>query len=158
MFSGTGVHIILFHICVMYWLFLSTKLFVHYNCCIKYIAWNGNSNVLTLMKSIAIESYCIFSRDFFPLGAVNLLGGANVQCRCFLVKIYAKTKVLGAVGGVGACAGVPPVNPPLSCICCICSNKKHFAKQEFLPFEREQWLYNHWIEANVSLIVFLHRM
>ena len=42
----------------------------------------------------------------FPVGGCGpILGGVDLQCECFLVKIYAKTIELGLVGGGGACTG-----------------------------------------------------
>ena len=35
----------------------------------------------------------------FPVGGVDPLGGMDLQCWCFLVKIYAKMKELGPIGG-----------------------------------------------------------
>ena len=38
-------------------------------------------------------------------------GGFGLQCGHFSVKMYAKMKELGPVGG--ACAGMPPLDPPM---------------------------------------------
>ena len=48
----------------------------------------------------------------FPMGGAEPLGGTNLRCGQFLEKMYAKTKELGPVGR-GACAGGPPLDPPM---------------------------------------------
>ena len=42
----------------------------------------------------------------FSIGGVHLLGGMDLRCGCFLVKMYAKMKELGPVRG--ACTGHTP--------------------------------------------------
>ena len=39
------------------------------------------------------------------------VGGADLQCRCFLAEMYSKTKELGPVGGTPAAP--PSLDPPL---------------------------------------------
>ena len=40
-------------------------------------------------------------------------GGFGLQRGYFSVKMYAKTKELGPVGGGGACTDTPPLDPPM---------------------------------------------
>ena len=45
----------------------------------------------------------------FPLGGgTDPLGGANLRCIHFLVKMYAKMKEIDPVGGGGVCTGSTP--------------------------------------------------
>ena len=53
------------------------------------------------------------SRIFRRGGRGPILGGFGLQRRHFSVKMYAKTKELGPVGG--ACAWHAPLDPPMQC-------------------------------------------
>ena len=82
-------------------------------------------------KLISTISYCSggsrISRrgGVHPLGAgVHPLGvGVDLRCGHFSVKMYAKTKELGPIGG--ACAGHAPLDPPMYCHQCIQHNPDH---------------------------------
>ena len=48
----------------------------------------------------------------FPVGGrAPIRGGVDLQCGCFLVKMYVKTKELGPIGG--ACTWHTPLDPPM---------------------------------------------
>ena len=46
-------------------------------------------------------------------GGVHPLGGVDLRCGCFSVKMYVKMKELGPIGGGVRPARPPPLDPPM---------------------------------------------
>ena len=57
------------------------------------------SGILHASASSSPEAFAVADPEF-PVGGVNPLGGMELRCRCFLMKMGAKMKELGPVGGM----------------------------------------------------------